>query len=182
MAEHSSDINLEWGGSRNVVASAQTLMRGRWKKFLGFDIVIVDEAHAQYSPAFLRILEEYRKAGAVIVGFTATPYRMDGKPLMQFYEHVAFDYSLSEGIRDGWCCFPVAKLVRCEDLDLSQVRISQGDYSAADLDMAMGCSKTLHRLCLLTKEQSIGSTIAFLPGVKSAQQYSEMLSKQYGLS
>ena len=174
-----------WGGGRVVVASRQTLLSGRgskrYERFLGFDIVIVDEAHTQYSEPVLAMLREFQAHGASVIGMTATPFRMDGRLLRDFYEEVAFDYGLKSGIDDAWCVPPVAKLVRCQDLDLRNVSVSGGDYSAADLELVMGCSRPLHQLCLTTQQERIGSTIVFLPGVQSARAFAEMAASQYGM-
>lgn len=175
----------EWGwGGRVVVASRQTLLSGRvkrYKRFLGYELVIVDEAHTMMSEPVLEMLKELRDAGATVVGFTATPFRMDGKPLLSFYDTVAFDYGLESGIADWWCLPPVARLVRCADLDLRNVTISQGDFSASDLDAVMGASRPLHQLCLTTQRERSGATIAFLPGVASARAFAELAASQYGL-
>lgn len=183
MAELRANTQMWWGGGRITVASRQTLLSGRrrFEKFLGVDIVIVDEAHAQYSEPMLAMLREFQEHGAVVVGMTATPFRMDGKPLADFYEHVAYDYQLQQGIEDGWCLPPRAKLVRCADLDLKSVSVSGGDYSAADLDLVMGASRPLHQLCLTTQAERVGSTIVFLPGVASARSFAQMAREQYGM-
>lgn len=186
MAQYSASTDLWNGASRIVVASRQTLLSGRggkrYQRFLGtFDIVVVDEAHTQFSEPCLAMLRELRDHGAQIVGFTATPFRMDGRPLREFYEHVAFDYSLQAGIDDAWCCPPKCKLVRCADLDLKNVSVSGGDWSAADLDMVMGASRPLHQLCITTDRERVGPAIAFLPGVKSAKAFAEMAVSQYGM-
>lgn len=174
-----------WGGSRVVVASRQTLLSGRgqkrYERFLGFDLIIVDEAHTQFSEPVLDMLREFQLHGGKVIGMTATPFRQDGRKLLDFYDEVAFDYGLKPGIEDAWCVPPVGRIVRCQDLDLRNVSISGGDYSAADLDMVMGCSRPLHQLCLVTQQERVGPAIAFLPGVASARAYAEMAANQYGM-
>jgi superfamily II DNA or RNA helicase len=71
-----------------VVASKQTLLskRGNAKRYLrfgGFDLVIVDEAHLQCSEPVIEMLKFFQDQGAMVVGFTATPFRMDGKPMLR---------------------------------------------------------------------------------------------------
>jgi superfamily II DNA or RNA helicase len=71
-----------------VVASKQTLLssrRGekRYKRFDGFQLVIVDEAHLQCSEPVVEMLKFFQGQGAMVAGFTATPFRMDGKPMLQ---------------------------------------------------------------------------------------------------
>jgi superfamily II DNA or RNA helicase len=170
---------------RVIVACRNTLLAGRekrYKRLLGVRVVIVDEAHTQFSEPFLAMLREFQEHGAIIIGFTATPFRMDGRRLMDFYQTVAFDYGLPEGIRDGWCVPWRARIVQCSSLDLSSVRVSGGDYSAADLDLVMGASRQLHKCCLTIQRERVGSAIAFLPGVDSARALAEMAERQYGIN
>lgn len=169
---------------RVIVASRQTLLSGRekrYKRLLGARIVIVDEAHTQFSEPMMRMLREFEEHGAMIIGFTATPFRMDGLRLLDFYQEVVFDYGLQAGIDDGWCVPPKAKIVRCADLDLSKVAVSGGDFSAQDLETVLGASRQLHQFCLTIQRERVGSALAFLPGVRSARALAEMAERQYGI-
>lgn len=78
----------EWWSPHIVVASKQTLLsrRGgvpRYKKFTGFELVIADEAHTMCSPQVVEMFRWFQDCGAMVAGFTATPFRMDGKAMMQ---------------------------------------------------------------------------------------------------
>lgn len=78
----------EWWSPQIVVASKQTLLsrRGgvpRFRKFTGFELVIVDEAHTMCSAQVVEMLRWFQDHGAMVAGFTATPFRMDGKAMMQ---------------------------------------------------------------------------------------------------
>lgn len=71
-----------------VVASKQTLLsrRGgeqRYKRFDGFQLVIVDEAHLQCSEPVIEMFRFFQEQGAMVAGFTATPFRMDGKAMLR---------------------------------------------------------------------------------------------------
>lgn len=78
----------DWFSPKIVVASKQTLLsrRGgkpRYTKFKDFQLVIVDEAHTMCSPQVVTMLQWFQDNGAMVAGFTATPFRMDGKAMMQ---------------------------------------------------------------------------------------------------
>jgi len=73
----------EWWSPQIVVACKQTLIRGRYKKFPDISLVIVDEAHLQYSPKCLEMFRWFNDHGAAVVGFTATPFRMDGEAMVK---------------------------------------------------------------------------------------------------
>ena len=84
MADYRSNATFP---ERVVVASKQTLLstsggKKRYQKFLDIELVIVDEAHMQCSPAVVAMLNYFVDRGAKVVGFTATPFRMDGQPLL----------------------------------------------------------------------------------------------------
>jgi len=81
MAEYQSNED-EWWSPKIVVACKQTLARGRYKKFTDIQLVIVDEAHMQYSPKCREMFEHFNDQGATVVGFTATPFRMDGEAML----------------------------------------------------------------------------------------------------
>jgi hypothetical protein len=87
MAEYQSDED-EWWSPKVVVACKQTLLstRGgekRYRKFTNFQLVIVDEAHLMCSPTVVTMLEYFQRNGAMVAGFSATPFRMDGKPMLR---------------------------------------------------------------------------------------------------
>lgn len=85
MADYHAD---EEYASKVIVASKQTLLsrRGgepRYKRFRDFQLVIVDEAHLMTSDPVVQMLRYFQHDGAMIAGFTATPFRMDGRALMR---------------------------------------------------------------------------------------------------
>lgn len=87
MAEYRAGED-DWFSPKVVVASKQTLLsrRGggkRYERFRDFSLVIVDEAHMMYSEAVLEMLKYFQGGGAMVAGFTATPFRMDGKAMLK---------------------------------------------------------------------------------------------------
>lgn len=57
---------------------SRVFRRGVWELHPA-DLVIVDEAHANKSGVALKIIEHHLKAGAVVLGFTATPVGLGGE-------------------------------------------------------------------------------------------------------
>lgn len=87
MAEYRAGDD-EWFSPKVVVASKQTLLskrggRKRYERFDDFQLVIVDEAHMMCSEAVVEMLKHFQSKGAMVAGFTATPFRMDGKPMLR---------------------------------------------------------------------------------------------------
>ena len=67
-----------------------------------FQDIIVDEAHHCLSDSYRRILDHFPTAN--ILGVTATPDRGDMKNLGEFFDSKAYEYSMTEAIREGYLC------------------------------------------------------------------------------
>ncbi|KAJ7375508.1 hypothetical protein OS493_002283 [Desmophyllum pertusum] len=67
-----------------VIANAQKFLKNNWEDALPDDIfklVIVDEAHHHPATTWRRIVQKF-KNHAMVAFFTATPFRGDGKPVL----------------------------------------------------------------------------------------------------
>ena len=89
MAEHMATSGDSWTiPAKIVVACKQTLLssrggRKRYQRLGGFQLVVVDEAHMQCSEPVVEMLKHFQEDGAFVAGFTATPFRMDGVPMLK---------------------------------------------------------------------------------------------------
>ena len=95
-------------------------------------LLIVDEAHLSRSNTWQKIIEYY---DTFTVGFTATPVRLDGRPLGDIFD------TLIVGVDVRWL-IENHRLAPYEyyaptTVDTSGVRISCGDYVASDLERLM---------------------------------------------
>lgn len=113
MAEFTADGD-DWWSPKIVVASKQTLLsrRGgekRYTKFNDFQLVIVDEAHLMCSAPVIEMFRFFQATGAMVAGFTATPFRMDGKAMLRreawnsTNDSSADATSSGQSITDGQC-------------------------------------------------------------------------------
>ncbi len=68
-----------------------------------FDLIIIDECHRGSSrqDSNWRVILEYFKP-AVQIGMTATPLRRDNKATYRYFGNPIFQYSLREGLNDGF--------------------------------------------------------------------------------
>jgi superfamily II DNA or RNA helicase len=83
----------------------------------------VDEAHHCLSDSYQkRILDHFPTAN--ILGVTATPDRGDMKNLGEFFDSKAYEYSMTEAIREGYLCPIKAQMIPLE-LDIGGVGISK---------------------------------------------------------
>ena len=82
-------------------------------------LVVVDEAHRVPGESYTRTLEAY--PGATILGLTATPSRLDGRPLSDAFDALVQAASYSELIDEGSILAPIVYAPR-KAPDLSKVR------------------------------------------------------------
>ncbi len=166
------------GGMFDVcVASVQTLSRpNRLEKYPPdyFRAVIVDEAHHCLAESYRRILEHF--SPALVLGVTATPDRGDKKTLAEVFDSIAFEYSLSQAIKDGYLVPPKAEMIPI-NIDLSKVKTSMGDYTDGSLGEALGpylekIADEMVSRCMNRK------TVIFLPLIATSQAFCEMLKRR----
>lgn len=118
-----------WHGVQ--VASVQTLTRRTAPRA---DLVVCDEAHLSTARTWSAILGQYPEAR--ILGVTATPWRLGGKPLAGAYDESVVVATPAELREQGYLCGFAGFSYRAPDL--SRVRTTGGDYNERDSAAAMG--------------------------------------------
>lgn len=161
---------------RITVGSVQTLMRPqRLAQFAPdeFGTIIVDEAHHVLADSYLRVLEHFPDAD--VLGVTATPERQNIANLGEFFDSLAYEYSLPQAIHDGYLC-KIKALTIPLTLDIQGVKTSAGDYSAGQLGDALDpyleqIATEMEKYCRDRK------TVVFLPLVATAQKFRDILNR-----
>lgn len=160
---------------RIVVGSVQTLMR---EKRLGrfpadyFNTIIIDEAHHCISDSYQRVLQHFPEAH--VLGVTATPDRGDMRNLGQYFETLAYEYTLPKAIKEGYLC-PIKALTIPLKIDMSSVSIQAGDFKAGDISTAL--DPYLERIAQeMGKYCRDKKTVVFLPLVKTSQKFRDILN------
>ncbi len=137
-----------------------------------FQDIIVDEAHHCLSDTYKRVLEHFPQAN--ILGVTATPDRGDMQNLGEYFDNKAYEYSMIQAIRDGYLCPIKAQMIPLK-LDIQNVGISNGDYSAGEIGHAL--EPYLHRIAAEMKEHCKGrKTVVFLPLIAISQKFCKILN------
>ena len=162
---------------RIVVGSVQSLTRPqRLAKFKQdyFDTIIIDEAHHCLSDSYQRVLEHF--PDAEVLGVTATPDRGDMRNLGQYFESLAYEYTLPQAIKSGYLV-PIKAMTIPLQLDLTGVGIQSGDFKASDLGTAL--DPYLYQIAdEMLKYCKDRKTVAFLPLVKTSQKFCEILTQK----
>lgn len=87
------------GRDQVQIHMAQTFSR-HLAEYTRPDLIITDEAHFSAAPTWQRIFDHWPES--CVVGFSATPARLDGKPLGAIYDDLIIGPSTADLIRDGW--------------------------------------------------------------------------------
>lgn len=160
---------------RVVVGSVQTLQRtARLERFPQdyFGTIIIDEAHHAITDGYRRILDYF--SGAKVLGVTATPDRGDMRNLGEAFDSLAFEYKLTDAIKEGYLCKIMAQTIPLQ-LDITSVTMSGGDYAVGDLGTALDpyleqIAAEMARRCKSRK------TVVFLPLIKTSQKFRDLLN------
>jgi len=162
---------------RVVVGSVQTMCREkRLAQFAPdfFDAIIIDEAHHSLSDTYQRVLEHFPEAR--VLGVTATPDRGDMKNLGEYFDSLAYEYTLPRAIREGFLCKIQAQTIPLR-LDISQVGTSAGDFKVGEIGTAL--DPYLEQIAQEMKQYCQGrKTVVFLPLIATSQKFCQLLKNQ----
>ena len=160
---------------RVVVGSVQTLQRtARLERFPQdyFGTIIIDEAHHAITDGYRRILDYF--SGAKVLGVTATPDRGDMRNLGEVFDSLAYEYKLTDAIKEGYLCKIMAQTIPLQ-LDISSVTLSGGDYAVADLGTALDpyLEQIAAEMAVRCKDRK---TVVFLPLIRTSQKFRDLLN------
>ena len=127
-----------------LVAGIQSIHSKAYDLPHPIDLVLIDEAHliprnsnTMYRKFIdhLRLINPYVK----IIGFTATPFRLDSGRLHEgegaLFTDIAFDIPVTKLITDGYLCPPVS-VSSMTQIDTSAVHTRGGEFIAGELEHA----------------------------------------------
>lgn len=162
--------------NRVVVGSVQTMQgEKRLSRFEKdhFDTIVIDEAHHAISSSYQKVLSHFDQAE--VLGVTATPDRGDMRNLGEYFESLAYEYSLPQAIKDGYLS-KLSALTIPLNLDLSGVSQVAGDFKASDIDTAL--DPYLYQIAAEMKKYCFDRKIVvFLPLVKTSQKFVRILNE-----
>lgn len=159
-----------------VVGSIQTMSSvSRLERFAPnhWHYVICDEAHGSMADNWQRLLNRYRAGGARFIGLTATPGRGDGKDLMDWWEHIAYEIALKVLI-DARHLSPisVASVPIAAALDGEPV---EGDQVVLGRQMMVYHNAIIDQLLPILDKQGRKSVLVFHPSCEASEQFTQRL-------
>lgn len=159
-----------------VVGSVQTMMRPqRLAQFPEdyFGAIVVDEAHHVLADSYQSVLTHF--PSAKVLGVTATADRGDKRNLGQYFDSVAFEYTLPEAIREGYLC-PIKAQTIPLDIDLGAVPLAQGDFQARALGTALDPYLEAIADEMVKAGCQTRKTVVFLPLIATSKKFAELLT------
>lgn len=152
------------------VASVGTVIR-RLNRIIPPDIIIIDEAHHVAARSWEIIVNHFPMAK--LLGVTATPCRLDGKGLANYYDVMVKGPSVQELIAQGFLSQPVVYAPKSE-VDLSGLKTRYGDWEKGAIDALMDTPKITGDAVAHYKKICPGvPAIAFCCSIKHAEHTAE---------
>jgi DNA repair protein RadD len=129
-------------------------------------ILIIDEAHHAKAAQYERLLTAY--PDAVVVGLTASPWRLDGRGLGDIFTHLVLAATPAELIRDGYLCNYTGFAFQAPDL--SEVKTVAGDWDEAGLSLAYQKSTIFADIIEKWSQHAKGrQTIVFAASIENSE-------------
>lgn len=159
-----------------TVAMVQTLARRNTS--LDYDLIIIDEAHHATSKTYEKLFQ----TNAKILGLTATPKRLDGKPLGDKFEVLIKGPTIQELIADGYLARPeiyvpqkTAQLVAEHEGDW---KVTAGDYNHKSVQQFFADNQKYIFGDVIEHYRQLNPnnlpTIVFCSSVKSAHEMAQL--------
>lgn len=96
-----------------------------------YDYIVVDEFHHAAAPTYQKLLSYYKPI--ILLGLTATPERMDGKSITEYFNNrIAAEIRLPEAIDRKLLC-PFQYFGVTDTVDLSDLKWVRGGYDKSEL-------------------------------------------------
>ena len=156
------------------------------------DLVLIDEAHllgrgdSGMYQSFLGQLNEINAGLLKVVGFTATPYRLDSGMLHEgkerLFTDIAYQVPVLEMIQQGYLC-PVVPKQTTTQLDVGGVGTRGGEFIAKDLEAAVDRDEVTRAAVaeIVEHGEGRGSWLVFCSGVAHARHVRDAI-REHGIS
>ncbi|MDK9720413.1 MAG: DEAD/DEAH box helicase [Rhodospirillales bacterium] len=152
------------------------------------DLVLIDEAHLipnASSTMYRRFLDQLAQINPhlKIIGFTATPYRLDSGLLHKgeeaLFSDIAYEVSVRELIEQGWLC-PLVSKASATRLDISGVGTRGGEFIPGQLQAAVDKDPITRAAVdeIVAYGQDRRSWLAFCSGVEHARHVAEAIREK----
>lgn len=163
-----------------VIASIQTISRPKRLERLrqqDFNLMIIDEAHHAISDSYQDVIKELGfmddNPDNLLLGVTATPFRLDGQGLDNVFQKMVFQRSLLTMIKAGY--LTDLKAIRVQaGTNLVGVHTRMGDFAPGELEAAVNTADR-NRIIVdsFKKYADNRKTAAFCAGVQHCKDLAQ---------
>lgn len=153
------------------IASAGTLVnRPKQKKC---DLLLPDEAHLWASDARAELITDIRQDGAMILGATATPERLDGRSMRPLFNHMIHGPSVAWLMEQGH--LSRYRLFTPVRPDFRALHTRDGEYIVSELEEAFDKPSIIGDAIKVYRKYALGKrTLAFSFSRKHGKHLTEM--------
>lgn len=179
---YSAGLNRHDVHHRITFASIQSVYK-KAKALGARDLICIDEAHLvpkKGAGMYIRLLDDLYslQPDARVIGFTATPYRLDSGRLDEgnerLFNKIVYTYDIARGIEDGYLSPLISKATAAE-IDVSKVERRGGEFVPASLEGAADAI-TLDAVAeIINFGKDRKSWLVFCSGIKHAYHVRDML-------
>jgi DNA repair protein RadD len=159
-----------------VIAGIQSVYK-RACEFDPFDIIIIDEAHLVPNTSdtmYRRFLKDAKLCNPHVryVGWTATPYRLDGGDLCgpgKLFDEVCYEADIASLIDDKYLC-PLRTKATVTKLDTAGIHTRQGDFIQSEMESKFNTDHLVQAACaeIIRKGEDRKAWLVFTCGVSHA--------------
>ena len=148
------------------IASVQTLVRRLVTNTFNPNYIIIDEAHHAAAGSWRKIIEHYKDAYKI--GCTATPIRLDGRGLADYFDDLVKGPGVAKLIKDKYLA-PYKVFAPPLKINLDKVKTLGGDYQKKELEKQIDTVDIIGDAVQQYKKHADGlPAIAFCISIKHA--------------
>lgn len=147
-----------------------------------YDYIIVDEFHHAAAESYQKLLTYYKPK--VLVGLTATPERMDGKSILEYFNNrITAEIRLPEAIDRKLLC-PFQYFGVSDEVDLSDLKWERGGYNRRELSNVYTMNEVVARKRANLIIQSVVKYVTDINEVKGlgfcvSKEHAEFMSNYF---
>lgn len=147
-----------------------------------YDYIIVDEFHHAAAESYQKLLTYYKPK--VLVGLTATPERMDGKSILEYFNNrITAEIRLPEAIDRKLLC-PFQYFGVSDEVDLSDLKWERGGYNRRELSNVYTMNEVVARKRANLIIQSVAKYVTDINEVKGlgfcvSKEHAEFMSNYF---
>tara|TARA_R100001443_G_scaffold27558_2_gene40765 strand:- start:12376 stop:14139 length:1764 start_codon:yes stop_codon:yes gene_type:complete len=148
------------------IASVQTLVRRLVKNTFNPNYIIIDEAHHAAAGSWTKIINYFKDAYKI--GCTATPIRLDGRGLADYFDDLVKGPGVAKLIKDKYLA-PYKVFAPPLKINLDKVKTLGGDYQKKELEKQIDSADIIGDAVQQYKKHADGlPAIAFCISIKHA--------------